>query len=81
MHKKYKILAIFGIILSLLSPQLILIAQEEIETGEYTEEEIRELVKERGDEKVEIKELSPNPPTAEEIEKLIQERKDNPPKD
>lgn len=29
MHKRYKILAIFGIIVSLLSPQLILIAQEE----------------------------------------------------
>jgi len=81
MNKKYKIVGILGIILSLLFPQLIVIAQEEIKTGEYTEEEIRELVKERGDEKVEIKKLSPNPPTAEEIEKLIQERKDNPPKD
>ena len=36
MHKKYKILAIFGIILTLLFPQVILIAQEDGAEGELS---------------------------------------------
>ena len=74
MHRKYKALAILGIIITILSPQVIVIAQEPLESEviEITQEEQEELLKNQDNTPL----LPPKKPTAEEIEKWIQETKD-----
>ena len=84
MHRKYKALAILVMILSFLSPNIVLIAQEEIielPENPLTQEEIDTIIKEQEEREknppIQTPPLSEIPPlTGEEIDKLIQETKD-----
>jgi len=80
MYKKYRIVAIFWIIVSLLSPHLVVVAQEE-EIRVFTEEEIKEFDTIRKDRESRVNILSETPPTEEEIDKIIQDKKINQTKD
>ncbi len=84
MNKIYRVIMSLGIIVGMLLPQLVVIAQDEIinlPTDTLTQEEIDKIIKEQEDREknppIQTPSFSEKPPTAEEIEKLIEETKKN----